>query len=136
MPFGPGFKEANSVPGPWGVYMMMQGETVPRRENHVRLSPDRKDAWGIPQLVTSIGYDDNDEKLLRDFLARGQEMLEAVGHEYLAQYAEVCHRVLKPDGLIALHVLRSPTPAGADPVRWRAPARRRRRPPRHGPRRS
>jgi choline dehydrogenase-like flavoprotein len=59
--------------------MMMQGETVPRKENHVRLSADRKDAWGIPQLVTSIGYDDNDEKLLRDFLARGQEMLEAVG---------------------------------------------------------
>ncbi len=33
------------------------------------------------------------------------EMLEAVGHEYLAQYAEICHRVLKPDGLIALQFI-------------------------------
>ncbi len=76
---GAAFKDRITRPGPWGMYMMMQGETVPRKENHVRLSADRKDAWGIPQLVTSIGYDDNDEKLLRDFLARGQEMLEAVG---------------------------------------------------------
>ena len=76
---GAAYKDQITRPGPWGISMMMQGETVPRKENHVRLSPDRKDAWGIPQLVTAIGYDDNDEKLMRDFLARGQEMLESVG---------------------------------------------------------
>jgi choline dehydrogenase-like flavoprotein len=59
--------------------MMMQGETVPRRENHVRLSPDQKDAWGIPQLVTSVDYHANDDRLTKDFLARGQEMLAAAG---------------------------------------------------------
>ena len=31
------------------------------------------------QLITSIGYDDNDEKLLKDFLAQGTEMLEKAG---------------------------------------------------------
>jgi choline dehydrogenase-like flavoprotein len=76
---GAAYKDRITRPGPWGISMMMQGETVPRHENHVRLSPDRKDAWGIPQLVTAIGYHDNDEKLMRDFLARGQEMLAAVG---------------------------------------------------------
>jgi choline dehydrogenase-like flavoprotein len=57
----------------------MQGETVPKYENHVRLSPDQKDEWGIPQLITSVGYDDNDEKLLKDFLEQGAEMLDAAG---------------------------------------------------------
>jgi choline dehydrogenase-like flavoprotein len=59
--------------------MMMQGETVPKYENHVRLSPDLKDPFGIPQLVTSVGYDDNDEKVLQDFLEQGAEMLEKSG---------------------------------------------------------
>jgi choline dehydrogenase-like flavoprotein len=58
---------------------MMQGETVPKASNHVRLSKDQKDAWGIPQLITSVGYDDNDEKLLKDFLTQTSEMLEKGG---------------------------------------------------------
>src|SRR6185312_12992503 len=36
------------------------------------------------------------------------EMLEAVGHEYLREYAAVCDRVLKPDGLIALQFITYP----------------------------
>jgi len=76
---GAAFKERITRPGPWGVFMMMQGETVPRYENHVRLSADRTDAWGVPQLVTAIDYHENDEKLLRDFLQQGEAMLEAAG---------------------------------------------------------
>ena len=59
--------------------MMMQGETIPKKENHVRLSEDARDPFGIPQLVTSIGYDDNDELVLKDFLQTGVEMLEKAG---------------------------------------------------------
>ncbi|CAN5275518.1 GMC family oxidoreductase [soil metagenome] len=77
--FGEDFKESLTSPGPWHVYMMMQGETVPKAENHVRLSTDQKDPWGIPQLITSIGYDNNDEKVLNDFLIQGAEMLEIAG---------------------------------------------------------
>ena len=50
--------------------MMMQGETIPKETNHVRLSKDKKDEWGIPQLITSVDYDDNDEKVLKDFLTQ------------------------------------------------------------------
>ncbi len=78
--FGADFKEDMTRPGPWHTFMMMQGETIPRYENHLRLSPDLKDQWGIPQLVTSIGYTDNDEKLLKDFLEQGAYMLEKSGH--------------------------------------------------------
>ena len=76
---GAEFKARITRPGPWGISMMMQGETVPRKENHVRLSAAAKDAWGVPQLVTAIGYHDNDEKVLKDFHARGEEMLVAAG---------------------------------------------------------
>lgn len=78
-PFGARFKEANSVPGPWSVYMMMQGETIPKKTNAVSLSPDQKDQWGIPQLRIDVGYDENDEKLLKDFLEQGEEMLTKAG---------------------------------------------------------
>ncbi|HXD76884.1 MAG TPA: GMC family oxidoreductase [Puia sp.] len=76
---GKAFKDGLSAPGSWFVSMGMQGETIPKFENHVRLSPDHKDQWGIPQLVTSVGYDDNDARMCADFLARGAEMLEAGG---------------------------------------------------------
>jgi choline dehydrogenase-like flavoprotein len=82
---GGNFKEAITEPGEWGVFAMMQGETVPKKENHVRLSKDLKDQWGIPQLITSVGYDDNDEKVLKDFLTQTAEMLEKAGCKNIQQ---------------------------------------------------
>lgn len=76
---GAAYKDALSEPGGWGVFMMMQGETIPKESNHVRLSTTQKDRWGMPLLVTSIGYDDNDHKLMEDFLQQGRAMLEAAG---------------------------------------------------------
>lgn len=76
---GAEYKDAMSEPGRWSVYMYMQGETIAKETNHVRLSTDKTDQWGIPLLITSVGYDDNDEKMLKDFLVQGQLMLEAAG---------------------------------------------------------
>src|SRR5690554_2879091 len=76
VPLGAPLKEAVTEPGGWGIYMMMQGETIPKEENHVRLSQDEKDEWGMPLLRISVGYDDNDVKSLQDFLEQGAEMLE------------------------------------------------------------
>ena len=84
--FGADFKESLTKPGPWHVFMMMQGETVPRYENHVRLSPDKKDPWGIPQLVTSIDYTDNDLKMMNDFLEQGADMLDKAGCKNIKPY--------------------------------------------------
>ena len=77
--FGAEYKEKQTHPGIWSVYMMMQGETIPKEENHVRLSEELKDDWGIPQLITSVGYDDNDELVYRDFIEQAQLMLEKAG---------------------------------------------------------
>ncbi|MBC3784021.1 GMC oxidoreductase [Spirosoma utsteinense] len=77
--FGADFKNKVTDPGAWHVFMMMQGETVPRYENHVRLSADQKDPWGIPQLITSIGYTKNDLDMMKDFLEQGADMLDKAG---------------------------------------------------------
>jgi choline dehydrogenase-like flavoprotein len=76
---GGNYKDALSEPGIWGVYMYLQGETVPKESNHVRLSKDKKDQWGIPLLVTSVDYDDNDEKMIKDFLEQSTAMIEKAG---------------------------------------------------------
>lgn len=80
------FKEKISQPGEWSIYMMMQGETIPKERNHVRLSPDQTDEWGIPLLVASVDYDENDELLLQDFWERGEEMLQVAGCENIVRH--------------------------------------------------
>jgi len=76
---GGGYKDSLTEPGPWRAGMFMQGETIPKESNHVRLSADQKDSWGIPQLITSVGYDENDDKMVADFLTQSAEMLEVAG---------------------------------------------------------
>ncbi|HEX5653222.1 MAG TPA: GMC family oxidoreductase [Chitinophagaceae bacterium] len=83
---GASFKEQLAEPGPWKMYMYMQGETLPKASNHVRLSDTQKDQWGIPLLVTSVDYDDNDEKMLQDFLLQGEAMFTAAGGKNISTY--------------------------------------------------
>lgn len=83
---GAELKNSSAQPGEWRVYMSMQGETIAKESNHVRLSKDQKDEWGIPLLITSVDYDDNDEKMVKDFLEQSTEMLEAAGCTDIEQY--------------------------------------------------
>jgi choline dehydrogenase-like flavoprotein len=52
----------------------------------VRLSTDQKDQWGIPLLVMSVGYDDNSEKMIKDFLTESATMLDNAGVKNINQY--------------------------------------------------
>ena len=65
--------------GTWRVNSHMMGETIPKESNYVALHPELKDDWGIPQLRVNIDYDDNDEKMLRDFFEQFTEMYERAG---------------------------------------------------------
>jgi choline dehydrogenase-like flavoprotein len=76
---GAAYKDSLSEPGGWHVFAYLQGETVPKESNHVRLSKTEKDQWGIPLLVTSVEYDDNDERMIKDFLTQTADMLEKAG---------------------------------------------------------
>jgi choline dehydrogenase-like flavoprotein len=83
---GDAFKDGITEPGGWSIYMMMQGETIPKETNHVYLSKDEKDQWGIPLLTISVDYDENDEKLIKDFMQQGTEMLEKAGCKNISSY--------------------------------------------------
>ena len=82
---GEDMKKNAMTPGGWYAYMYMQGETIPKEKNHVRLSETDTDQWGIPLLVTSVEYDDNDDKMVKDFLEQSTLMLEKAGAKNISQ---------------------------------------------------
>lgn len=65
--------------GVWRVGSHMMGETIPKKENEVKLDPNRKDDWGVPLLRIAVEYDDNDEKMRNDYLEQFEEMFHAAG---------------------------------------------------------
>jgi choline dehydrogenase-like flavoprotein len=65
--------------GNWRVGSHMMGETIPKESNYVALDTNLKDAWGIPQLRVSVAYDNNDEKMIKDFHEQMSEMLTGAG---------------------------------------------------------
>jgi choline dehydrogenase-like flavoprotein len=65
--------------GNWGVSSHMMGETIPKETNYVTLSKDEKDQWGMPLLKVHVDYDDNDEKMVKDYLEQMTEMFEKAG---------------------------------------------------------
>jgi choline dehydrogenase-like flavoprotein len=83
--FGAEYKSDKTKPGEWGIYIQMQGESIPKESNFVRLS-DKEDAWGIPQLSIHVDYDENDLKMTKDFMATAEEMLNIAGCTHINMY--------------------------------------------------
>ncbi len=77
--FGAALKNDLIEPSDWHLYLGGMGETIPKASNRVFLDPSVKDAWGMPLLHTDIGYDENDENMLKDFFVQAPEMLEHAG---------------------------------------------------------
>jgi choline dehydrogenase-like flavoprotein len=79
--FGTALKDslAKKDPGPWRVGSHMMGETIPKETNQVSLDPNKKDAWGVPLVNFSVAYDDNDDKMVRDFQDQLSEMYTKAG---------------------------------------------------------
>lgn len=63
----------------WHVSTWMMGECVPVEENHVRLHEDLKDKYGIPQIVISCDWTENDDKMTQDYVEQSKEMFEKSG---------------------------------------------------------
>jgi choline dehydrogenase-like flavoprotein len=77
--FGAELKEKLTEPGPWAVRAWAMGETLPKESSQVRLDTNSLDEWGIPQLRISVDYDDNDERMIRDFHTEAAAMLDWAG---------------------------------------------------------
>jgi choline dehydrogenase-like flavoprotein len=65
--------------GNWHVSSHMMGETIPKNTNYVALDTSKKDDWGVPLLKISVGYDDNDDKMVHDFHEQLTEMFTKAG---------------------------------------------------------
>ena len=65
--------------GPWNVGSQCMGETIPKETNYVNLDNDKKDEWGMPLINFSVVFDDNDEKMIKDFMEQYSEMYEKAG---------------------------------------------------------
>jgi choline dehydrogenase-like flavoprotein len=65
--------------GNWSVGSHMMGETIPKESSYVALDKDLKDPYGMPQLKINIGYDDNDEKMIKDYIEQITEMFTNAG---------------------------------------------------------
>ena len=67
----------------------MQGECVPIESNHLRLHTELKDKYGIPQLITSVAWTENDDKMVKDFQEQVRGTITALAGElqYLVEQA-------------------------------------------------
>ncbi|MFD2146990.1 GMC family oxidoreductase [Mucilaginibacter antarcticus] len=75
----------NTAPGNWSIYAKMMAETIPKEVSHISLDPVKKDKYGLPQLRVSIEFDDNDEKILKDFFTEFTEMFTKAGYTNIKQ---------------------------------------------------
>lgn len=87
--FGSEFKNEVRALHPAFVRMSAFGEVLARRENHVAIDPNLKDAWGIPSLKIDIVYGDNEQKLTNDAIECAHEMFAAAGIELLTENREM-----------------------------------------------
>lgn len=69
----------NQKYGNWHMSAWMQGETIPIESNHIRLSTEEKDKYGIPKIILSVEWTENDDKMTADFLQQQTEMFERAG---------------------------------------------------------
>lgn len=69
----------NPTYGNWHVGSHMMGETIPKEESTLSLDSQKTDQYGIPQLRINLDYDDNDQKMIADYVEQFTEMFEAAG---------------------------------------------------------
>mgnify|MGYP002630037254 CR=1 FL=1 len=84
--FGAELKQRAGEVGPWQIYIQMQGETIPVKSNHIRLSKNKTDAWGVPLLISHIEYQVNDHLMMKDFQEQASEMLDMAGCKNISMF--------------------------------------------------
>lgn len=98
----------------WGAWSIHAASKYGCRVTTVTISRQQRDL--AVKRIAAAGLSDRIEVLMQDYRdITGRfdkivsiEMLEAVGHQYLPDYAAACDRLLKPDGLLALQFITVP----------------------------
>ena len=84
--FGPEFKQAATLPGPWNASLTGFAETLPYHENKVWIDDSQHDQWGLPLLNFSAEIGENERKMRIDMVNDAAEMLEASGAKNIETY--------------------------------------------------
>ena len=71
-----------------GLDIGVMAEVLCRYENHVRISKDVVDDWGIPVLHVQTKYAENEFNLCQDAMETAVELAESAGFEVLAKNAD------------------------------------------------
>jgi choline dehydrogenase-like flavoprotein len=77
-------KERYAQLGPWTLSIHCMAEHLPVFKNHVSLHPNKRDAWGIPELRISCTHGENERAMIKDIMATAGEMLEHAGFEKIS----------------------------------------------------
>lgn len=59
--------------------MNAYGECLPYKENRVTLHEEIKDKWGLPILNIDCSFKENEQKMFKDMVETGKEMMEKTG---------------------------------------------------------
>jgi choline dehydrogenase-like flavoprotein len=59
------------------------GERIADHRNHFEIDPERKDAFGIPQLRFLCGHGDNEHRMMEDMYGWMEQIFKAMGSEVL-----------------------------------------------------
>ncbi|GAA0547147.1 GMC oxidoreductase [Chitinophaga japonensis] len=86
---GAAYKEAQLVPGKWGMSVGAWGEHLPYYENKVTLNKDKKDKYGLPTLDIDCAFRDNELAMRKDMQQSAIEMLEATGLKNVHGYDDM-----------------------------------------------
>ena len=65
------------------------GEVLPNHANKMYLSKDKKDKWGIPQIVFDASHGDNEMKMRARIKADAAEMLENSGFKNVIAFDNI-----------------------------------------------
>ncbi len=65
--------------GDWSMWLGGWGEHLPHPDNRVKLSPDKKDKWGLPLMDFDCIWRENELAMRTDMMNSAAEMLEKSG---------------------------------------------------------
>ncbi len=87
--FGVSLKENLSTFGPWKIMLSAFAETLPYEDNKVYLHETEKDEWGMPLLVISADYKENEKAMRLDMKQDATTFFESAGYKNIKPYDEI-----------------------------------------------
>lgn len=78
--FGADYKDSLRKPGPFWIWSLGGFiECLPQESNHIHLHGNKRDRFGIPQLVTEFSWGENELSLARDSAVQAEKIFRAAG---------------------------------------------------------